>query len=212
MGYKIISGRYENGTSEQQMMYQKLFGSEKIQEKFDLYFHWFNIVHEIGHIIVDIQKVHMDGVDEELFVNRFAVAYWRQADKADNLEKVQHMINDILKYTPSPIPKNKSFNEFFKSIWGTEQMNSVMMYGFFQLSCVSEAFKSNKSLSDVLKEAGYENTDISLVKPYDENINSENAYKVLNQCIRNLNDIGIKIADVNIELADNPEIQCCQPV
>ncbi|MDF2588114.1 MAG: hypothetical protein K0S41_1955 [Anaerocolumna sp.] len=48
MEYKIISGRYETGTEEQQKGYNQLFGDERIQEKFDLYFHWFNIVHEIG--------------------------------------------------------------------------------------------------------------------------------------------------------------------
>ena len=212
MGYKIISGRYETGTQVQQMGYNQLFGNEKIQEKFDLYFHWFNIVHEIGHIVVDLQKVDMDKVDEELFANCFAVAYWRSVDNSNNLAKVQHMISDILKYMPSPIPKNIIFNDFFKSIWGTEQMNSVMTYGFFQISCVSEAFKSNKSLSDLLSEVGYENINTSAVKAYNEDVNAENAGKVLNQCIENLNSIGVMITNVNIELVDNPEIQCCQPV
>ncbi|WP_234123494.1 hypothetical protein [Clostridium hydrogenum] len=95
------------------MGYNKLFGNERIQEKFDLYFHWFNIVHEIGHIIVDIAQI---------------------------------------------------------------------------------------------------NIDTSVVKAYSEDINSENANKVLNQCIKNLDIIGVKITDVNIELVDNPEIQCCLPV
>ena len=212
MGYKIVSGRYETGTQVQQMGYNQLFGNERIQEKFDLYFHWFNIVHEIGHIIVDIQKIDMDKVDEELFVNCFAVSYWRSVDECNNLEKVQCIIEDILKHMPSPIPHGATFNDFFKSIWGTEQMNSVMMYGYFQISCVSEAFKSNKSLSELLSEVGYENVDMSVIKPYNEGVNSENTNKVLNQCIKNLNSIGVKVNDVKIELVDNPEIQCCQPV
>lgn len=212
MGYKIISGRYETGTQVQQMGYNQLFGIENIQEKFDLYFHWFNIVHEIGHIIIDTPKIDMDRVDEELFVNCFAVAYWRCVDKCNNLKKVQYMIENILKHMPSPIPQGKTFKNFFKNIWGTEQMNSVMMYGYFQISCVAEAFKSNRTLSDLLLEIGYENIDMSLVKPYGENVNSKNAINVLNQCIVNLNNMGIKITDVNIELVDNPEIQCCQQI
>ncbi|GKX67640.1 hypothetical protein [Inconstantimicrobium mannanitabidum] len=212
MGYKIISGRYETGTLSQQMGYNQLFGEERIQEKFDLYFHWFNIVHEIGHIILDIQKIDMNKVDEELFVNSFAVSYWRSVDTCNNLTKVKCMIEDILKCMPNLIPQEITFKEFFKSIWGTEQMNSVMMYGYFQMSCVSEAFKSNKSLSDLLLEAGYENIDESAFKPYNEEVNSKNANKVLSQCINNLNDVGVKINDVSIELVDNPEIQCCKPV
>lgn len=33
MGYKIISGRYETGTQEQQMGYNQLFGNEKLLSK-----------------------------------------------------------------------------------------------------------------------------------------------------------------------------------
>lgn len=212
MGYKIISGRYETGTKDQQVGYENLFGKENIQEKFDLYFHWYNIVHEIGHSIIDLQKINMDEVDEELFVNSFAVAYWRCVDKAGNLKKVQCMLEGILKCMSSPIPKGVTFNDFFKSIWGTEEMNTVMMYGYFQLSCVVEAFKSNKSLQDLLTELGYKNIDMALIKTYNGDINSENAKKVVNECIKNLNNIGAKITDVDIELVDNPEIQCCKPV
>jgi hypothetical protein len=91
-------------------------------------------------------------------------------------------------------------------------MNSVMMYGYFQISCVAEAFKSNITLSDLLSEIGYENINMSLINPYSEDVNSENTNEVLNQCIRNLNSIGVKITDVNIEMVDNPEIQCCQSI
>jgi hypothetical protein len=203
MGYKITSGKYETGTEEQQKGYNQLFGDERIQEKFDLYFHWFNIVHEIGHIIIDIQKVKMDQVDEELYANCFAVAYWRSVDNSNNLVKLQQMIQDILKHMPSPIPEGVAFNDYFKSIWGTDQMNSVMMYGYFQISCVSEAFNSNKSLSELLSELGYENIDTSLVEPYSEMILSENANKVLTQCIKNLNNIGVNITDVSLEFTVN---------
>lgn len=97
MGYKIISGRYETGTQVQQKGYDWLFGSKNIQEKFDLYFHWFNIVHEIGHIIVDIEKIDMDKVDEEFFVNCFAVAYWRNVDmKILIYQDLSHMVKILI--------------------------------------------------------------------------------------------------------------------
>lgn len=212
MGYKVISGKYEAGTNEQQIGFENLFGKENIQEKFDLYFHWYNIVHEIGHCIIDSQKISIDKVDEELFVNCFAVAYWRFVDKGNNLKKVQCMIENILKGMPSPMPKGVTFSDFFKSIWGSEEMNTVMMYGYFQLSCVVEAFKSNKSLKDLLEQLGYKNIDMTLIKTYYETINSENAKKVVDECIKNLNNIGAKNIDIDIELVDNPETQCCQPV
>lgn len=212
MGYKIISGRYETGTAEQQSGYNQLFGSENIQEKFDLYFHWFNIVHEIGHILIDIQKIDMDKVAEELFVNCFAVSYWRITDNCNRIKKVENLIKNILKIMQNPVPQGVAFNDFFKGIWGTEQMNTIEMYGFFQMSCVAEAFKSNRTLPELLSEIGYENIEMSLLDSYNGDVNSKNSIEVLNHCISNLNKIGVKLAKVNIELVDNPEIQCCQQV
>lgn len=85
MQYKIISGKYETGTMEQKQSYCQLFGEDDIEFKFDLYFHWYNLIHELGHCMVDINHVTMNKVDEELYVNKFAVAYWRAADGSNNL-------------------------------------------------------------------------------------------------------------------------------
>lgn len=102
MGYTIYSGKYETGTVEQKRGFIELFGEEDIEHKFDLYFHWFNRVHEIGHCILDAKNINMDKVKEELFVNRFAVAYWKEVDN-NNLEKIKKPIDDIL----SKIPTNR---------------------------------------------------------------------------------------------------------
>ena len=55
MKYVIMSGKFESGNEEQQQGYKMLFGAENIQYFFDLYFHWYNLVHEMGHCIVEKQ-------------------------------------------------------------------------------------------------------------------------------------------------------------
>ena len=69
MTYKIISGQYGSGIEDQQAGYKMLFWEDNIQYKFDLYFHWYNIIHELGHCVVDTQKINMSKVQEEMFVN-----------------------------------------------------------------------------------------------------------------------------------------------
>lgn len=49
--YTIISGRFETGTPEQKNAFMQLFGKEETRNFFDLYFHWYNLVHEIGHCL-----------------------------------------------------------------------------------------------------------------------------------------------------------------
>ena len=131
MSYKIISGQYELGTEQQQEGYRMLFGEENIQYKFDLYFHWYNIIHELGHCIVDVQKINMTNVQEEMFVNEFAVAYWKHMGENDKLEQLGNILKEIISNMPSPVPNNISFVEYYESIWGTELLNDVMLYGYF---------------------------------------------------------------------------------
>lgn len=113
MLYKIVSGRYETGTREQQQAFAQLFGNENIQSRFDLYFHWYNVIHELGHCLVDSCEISMDPVQEELYVNSFAVAYWKTADANRNLWKLREMITEILGQIQSPVPPDTNFAAFF---------------------------------------------------------------------------------------------------
>src|SRR5690606_30690673 len=69
-----------------------LFGEDNIQYKFDLYFHWYNIVHELGHCVVDAQKINMSKVQEEMFVNEFAVAYWKYIGAESQIKELAEIM------------------------------------------------------------------------------------------------------------------------
>ena len=214
MLYKIISGRYETGTREQQQAFAQLFGNENIQSRFDLYFHWYNVIHELGHCLVDFCEISMDPVQEELYVNSFAVAYWKTADANGNLWELREMITEILGQIQSPVPPDTNFAAFFQSIWNSEAMQSVALYGYFQLACVIEAMKEDKDLREVLGEIGISDVETSSVQKYTGKISSECAQDILDLCMRNLSDMGVVLEDfqMELELVDNPEIQCAKIV
>lgn len=210
MSYKIISGQFESGTEKQQEAYKMLFGEENIQYKFDLYFHWYNIIHELGHCIVDAQKINMTNVQEEMFVNEFAVAYWKHMGKEDKIEELGNILKEIMSNMPSPVPDNISFVRYYESIWGTELLNDVMLYGYFQLNSVLEAIKCNKELKTVLKVLDIELSSNTAMTEYDGTICAKNAYKVLSNAVENINKLDIEPIQIDIELVDNPMIQCAQ--
>ncbi len=210
MIYKIISGQYEAGTEDQQAGYKMLFGEDNIQYKFDLYFHWYNIVHELGHCVVDTQKINMSKVREEIFVNEFAVAYWAHVGAETQLKELENILNGIIANMDSPVPCNISFAEYYESIWGTKVLNNVMLYGYFQLNSVLEALKRKKAFKTVLNSIDIDlNSNISMSK-YEGTICAKNAYKVLDNSVANINKLDINPIQVNIELVDNPMIQCAQ--
>ncbi len=211
MPYKIITGQYELGTEEQQAGYKMLLGEDNIQYKFDLYFHWYNIVHELGHCVVDSQNESMNKVQEEMFANEFAVAYWKHIGEASRMKELEAMLTEIITNIPSPIPSDMSFVEYYESIWGTETLNNVMLYGYFQLNSVLEAIKGNKAFKTVLKSVDIDFNHNTIMEKYDGEICAENAYKVLDHAVANISKLDIKPLQVGIELVDNPMIQCAQP-
>lgn len=210
MRYKIISGQYESGTEEQQAGYKMLFGEDNIQYKFDLYFHWYNIVHELGHCVVDAQKINMSKVQEEMFVNEFAAAYWKHVGAEAQRKELEDLLKEIIANMDSPVPSDISFAEYYESIWGMEVLNNVMLYGYFQLNSVLEALKSKKDFKTVLKSIDIDwNRNISMSK-YEGTICAKNVYKVLDDAVANINHLDINPIQVGIELVDNPLIQCAQ--
>ena len=95
MKYKIISGRYETGTEEQQMGYRQLFGGD-VQYRFDLYFHWYNLIHELGHCVVEQYGKQMPKVAEEMFVNKFAISIKYGKDRFNVIKRFYFIFHKLL--------------------------------------------------------------------------------------------------------------------
>ena len=150
MEYTILSGCYETGTPDQQMGYIQLFGKNNIQYKFDLYFHWYNMIHETGHCIVSCNNVEMTKICEEMFVNEFAVGYYRYVGENEKLSELQGFLQDVIDGFPPIIPEGETFLSFYERIWDTSQINDVMIYGYFQLNSVLEAMKKHRTFEEVI--------------------------------------------------------------
>ena len=207
MPYKIISGQYELETPEQQAGYKMLFGENNIQYKFDLYFHWYNILHELGHCVVDVQNIKMTKVQEEMFANEFAVAYWNYVGQEMKIRELENILNEVITNMLSPVPNDMSFVEYYESIWEMEALNNVMVYGYFQMNSVLEAIKNKKDFRMVLQSVNIEmNNDIT-VDTCDVTVCARNAYIVLENAVANINRLEITLIQVSIELVDNPMIQ-----
>ena len=210
MSYVIMSGKYETGTEEQQMGFAMLLGADNIQYKFDLYFHWYNLVHEMGHCIKSGCDVERSNVKEEMYVNELAVAYYRQIGEDERLSELQNMIQNAVNNMPSPVPEGEDFAGFYERIWGTDQLMNVMVYGYLQLNSVLLALKNNKSLEAVLNEIGISiDTGKELAK-CDLEIASENAENFLLSARENLMKLGVDVPQIRLELQDNPEVQCAR--
>lgn len=123
--YVIYSGRSEKGNEEQKPAYRMLFCQEDTQYFFDPYFHWYNLVQETGHCLVEKQAARFSKVEEEMYVNYLAVSYYR------------YIGEDLI--------------SFYTRIWNIEQIKNVMIYGYVQSRSVLEALNDDMPLTDVME-------------------------------------------------------------
>ncbi|MBP5417947.1 MAG: hypothetical protein J6Y58_10560 [Clostridiales bacterium] len=210
MKYVIMSGKFETGNDEQQQGYMMLFGPENIQYFFDLYFHWYNLVHEMGHCIVEKQGAEFSKVDEEMYVNSLAVAYYRFMGEEEKLGQLKERLTNILNQVPAPMPEGEDFVSFYTRIWNTDAINNVMIYGYFQLRSVLEALKNEKDLDAVLKEIGVEIKASENLEKCAAEIKSDNAALFLDTARKNLISLGVEVPEIRLELVENPMIQCAR--
>lgn len=224
MNYVIMSGCYETGTEEQKQGCKMLFGEEGIEHFFDLYFHWYNVVHEMGHCIVERYGAEMPKADEEMYVNALAVAYYRFAGEESRLKELKERLMGISSNLPAPMPKGEDFLSFYKRIWGSEALNNPMIYGYFQFRSVLEALEHPQTLEQVLAQIGIKtivNSEISKADITSESearstyekdlkVTSENASKFLNAARDTLISLGVDVPQIRVELQKDPMIQCAR--
>ncbi|MBD5522852.1 MAG: hypothetical protein HDR04_00235 [Lachnospiraceae bacterium] len=209
MNYIIYSGQFEKGTQEQQAVFSQLLGSQNVQYKFDLYFHWYNIIHEYGHCLCEHYNSNIIGLKQEFLVNRFAVSIWQYAGYEQELNDLKKMINETLQRMKDPVPDHMSFTEYYEQIWGTEELMQVPIYGYFQFKSVQMALENKEDLETVLTEMGIRK---GIGNPSRTNkkyqITADTAKEVLHDIRYLLDGLGIEQPPVDVELVDDPSIQC----
>lgn len=209
MSYIIYSGQFEKGTKEQQAVFSQLLGAQNAQYKFDLYFHWYNIIHEYGHCLCDHYGSDVIGLKQELLVNRFAVSIWQYAGYEKELKDLHKMINETLPKMKDPVPDDMSFTEYYEHIWGTDELMQIPIYGYFQFKSVQMALENIADLEIVLMEMGIHKKLAGRVSPIKKySISSDTAKEALHDIRYLLDGLGIEQPLVDIELVDDPSIQC----
>jgi len=145
---RIITGKYRAADAGQQTMIQSLLG-ENAEYRYEIYFHWYNVIHELGHAIMMFsQPQRPHPAQEEQLVNDFAVAYWRHYGETDKLRELAYIVECALSRLPAP--STDRHLEYAEKNWGTDMFMTFERYGWFQFSCVQCALNKHMSLGQAL--------------------------------------------------------------
>lgn len=129
------------------------------------------------------------------------------------LKDLKKMINEVLQRIKNPVPDHMSFTMYYEQIWGTDEIMQVPIYGYFQFKSVQMALENREDLENVLMKMGI-HKEIGNQSPAYKRypISSDTAKEALHD-IRNLLDrSGIEQPLTEVELVDDPSIQCADCV
>ena len=209
LDYKIFTGQYEKGNAEQHEAFKQFFGADDVQNKFDFYFHWYNVAHEYSHCILDFYGKSVGSVQEEILANKFAVKYWKSVGFDKELAKLKTLLEERLSTFANPVPEGKTFEEWYSEIWGSSKLMEVSVYGYLQFKSVLIAMEDDGDL-----EAGFASVDIdgfTCPKDYKSGkypVTADSAVKYLNDLQEFFKSAEFKMPAVGVELVDDPMTQC----
>lgn len=143
---EITTGQYITAPLEHKLMIQNLLG-KNVEYNFEIYFHWYNIIHELDHAVFEYNCSNRPHpIDEEQFVNNFAIAYWRHYGEIEKLETVCSIVHESLSRFVVPAQNNINHLVYGKEQWGKEEFYNFNNYGWFQFSCVQNSISQQISL------------------------------------------------------------------
>jgi len=174
----IVNGMYGRGSLEENEMIHSLLGGADARRRFELYFQWYNTVHELGHLITfhngtyipsntdsSMEMRHM--VEEEILVNSFAVAFWMHSGEIEKIEALEEVVEYVLSNITPPV-ENMPATDFMREVVDGERDApfTFEVYGWFQFSLVRDILRERDSLdlTAILAEMTGRHIDIEQVQ------------------------------------------------
>ena len=208
--YSVTTGLYNQSTKENQQNVENALGKENTEERFKIYFQWYNVIHELGHGLLYYNNgVDIDIADEEQLVNDFAVAYWKYYGEEEKINELQDIVNYAVEHVGNNYKngvdylnlgkENSNGKSFYNSFFNFND------YGWFQFSSVKHSFETKKDLQDVLEEMGFSDFELKERKKlvYGE-INNNVSTQIINDAVDNFKEWGLEFPEATHHFDKDP--------
>ena len=203
---EITTGRYGKGSLEQNITVNSIFGSEYARERFATYFYQYNVIHELGHGIMNFNtKIRPHPVHEEKLVNDFAVAYWKHYGEDGMINNLTLIINYALEHLKCPAEIGVDHITYAKENWNKEDFYNFNDYGWFQFSLVNQALSEIRPLESVLTEMGVEVNNVPRQRTLTfSSLGEDGIAEILSEVADALLEWGVELPDIYLVLSNDP--------
>jgi len=211
--YMVTTARYGKGSETDNQNVKIALGEQNTEERFQLYFQWYNVIHELGHGILRYNSnIKLSSAEEEQLVNDFAVAYWLYYGEEDKINELSNIVEYAVNHIDSDVSDDITYMEFAEKNWNKPRFFTFNNYGWFQFSSVKESLNKRKSFSEVLKEMGIENIQLAEQKILQyPTVNEEVSTKIINDAIENFHEWGLKFPEVAHFFSNDPNANHSKP-
>ncbi len=119
---------------------------------FQLYYYWYNIAHEMCHVLRKYYGITAESRwVEETAATEFAVAYWREFGEVARLGQLEECLNTSIRLLPNPIPPSTETGPYFDANYAALS-NNLPEHGYLQYRWVMEALERKTDLQSVLQK------------------------------------------------------------
>ena len=208
--YSVTTALYDKGSDEDKANVIAAMSGENTEERFRLYFQWYNVIHELGHgVLYYNDGVKPSFVDEEQLANDFAVAYWKRYGEEEKFEELYNIVSYAVEHVGTNYQNGVDYMQLGRENSNGRNVDNSFFnfndYGWFQFSSVKHAIEADKDLETVLAEMGLK--DFKLTNPetfaYGE-INENVSTRVINDAVNNFRAWGFKYPDVVHHFDNDP--------
>ena len=196
--YNVTTARWTTWDEENTNNVVTAMGEENTEERFRLYFQYYNVIHELGHGIMRYNsKLDIDIADEEQLVNDFAVAYWNYYGEPEKMEELYDIVTYAVDHVGDNTANGVDYMELARENSTHSGFNNSFFnfndYGWFQFSSVKHSIEQNKSLDEVLREMGIENFELTEQRLLIHTMTDESeSTAIIDEAVQNFNEWGLK--------------------
>lgn len=192
-------------------MIQELFGKDA-EINYEIFFHWYNVLHELGHAIMMFNaSFRPHPAEEEQLVNNFAYAYWKYYGEDEKLKELCSIVEKTIQKFNIPTSNNECYMDYAKKMWGTEELFTFNNYGWFQLSSVQAAITAGTNLEQALNRMCSAKVSLKKAEILKYEVCDQMAGQVVADAMRVMKDWGVLLPEANeIVFCDDVNCHMCR--
>jgi hypothetical protein len=211
---RLQFARWDDLTDEDQAQFFTFMGNDadRGRKLYELYFYWYNIPHEIAHVLRKVYLPSNGDVweriwEEETAANQLAVSYWRAKGQNARLMQLENDIRQALRNIPGTAPENEDRTAFLNR--RHQDLTDPTTYAQHQFNMVRYALARPLDLSLALKTLvspqATNGATIPLARefPLDEDL----PYRTVDDMRRTLYAYGLRLPEIQIICMYSPALQ-----